>query len=230
LTNVNFDVDRLAALAVQCASMRDVARRLYEAASKSKGVTPDRLDGPAAWIPGENLAELIDEGYAVSILARRERVDEDVAATQELLTYGLKGLAAYVDHALVLGVEDAAVFGFVHEALDALTKPDLPLANLLGLCLKVGEVNLNPETYDRPHEFRPERFLDANPPTYAWIPFGGGIKRCLGASFSLLELAVALQTLLRCGSFEAVHDDQDKQVRRGIVLLPHRGVLVRYHS
>ena len=94
----------------------------------------------------------------------------------------------------------------------------------------IGEVNLNAETYDHPHEFRPERFLDASPPTYAWIPFGGGIKRCLGASFSVLELTVVLQTLLRCGRFEAVHDDQDRQVRRGIVLLPHRGVLVRYHA
>ena len=94
----------------------------------------------------------------------------------------------------------------------------------------IGEVNLNVETYDYPHEFRPERFLDTSPPTYAWIPFGGGIKRCLGASFSLVELTVALQTLLRSGSFEAVHKSQDRQVRRGIVLLPHRGVPVRYHS
>ena len=94
----------------------------------------------------------------------------------------------------------------------------------------IGEVNLNAETYDDPHQFRPERFLNASPPTYAWIPFGGGIKRCLGASFSLLELTVTLQTLLRSGSFDAVHEDQDRQVRKGIVLLPHRGVAVRYRT
>ena len=94
----------------------------------------------------------------------------------------------------------------------------------------IGEVNLDAATYDHPDEFRPERFLDASPPTYAWIPFGGGIKRCLGASFSILELTVILQTLLRSGRFEATHADQDRQVRRGIVLLPHRGVPVRYHS
>jgi cytochrome P450 len=94
----------------------------------------------------------------------------------------------------------------------------------------IGEVNLNAETYDHPHEFRPERFLGVSPPTYAWIPFGGGIKRCLGASFSVLELSVILQTLLRSGRFEAVHESQDRQVRRGIVLLPHRGVSVRYHG
>jgi cytochrome P450 len=94
----------------------------------------------------------------------------------------------------------------------------------------IGEVNLDATTYDHPDEFRPERFLDSSPPTYAWIPFGGGIKRCLGASFSVLELTVVLQTLLRSGRFRAEHGDQDRQVRRGIVLLPHRGVPVRYHS
>jgi cytochrome P450 len=93
----------------------------------------------------------------------------------------------------------------------------------------IGEVNLDAGTYDDPHKFRPERFLHTTPPTYAWIPFGGGIKRCLGASFSIVELTVVLQTLLRSGRFEAVHDTQDRQVRRGIVLLPHRGVPVRYY-
>ena len=94
----------------------------------------------------------------------------------------------------------------------------------------ISEVNLNTETYEDPHEFRPERFVDRHPPTYGWIPFGGGIKRCLGASFSIVELTVALQTLLRSGSFEAVHQGQDRPVRRGIVLLPHRGVQVRYYK
>lgn len=94
----------------------------------------------------------------------------------------------------------------------------------------IGEVNLNEDTYAHPHEFRPDRFLGTSPPTYGWIPFGGGLKRCLGASFSTLELTVVLHTLLRSGTFEAVHPKQDRQVRRGIVLLPHRGVPVRYHS
>jgi hypothetical protein len=92
----------------------------------------------------------------------------------------------------------------------------------------IGEVNLNPEIYEDPHEFRPQRFVGKRPSTYGWVPFGGGIKRCLGASFSMVELTVALQTLLRCGNFTAVHQVQDRQVRRGIVLLPHRGVRVRY--
>ena len=48
-----------------------------------------------------------------------------------------------------------------------------------------------------PDAFRPERFLDGQPGTYAWIPFGGGVRRCLGASFALLEMRIVVQAVLR---------------------------------
>src|SRR5450432_3920451 len=47
--------------------------------------------------------------------------------------------------------------------------------------------NRNPRVYESPEEFRPERFLQSGPETFSWIPFGGGIRRCIGASFALLE-------------------------------------------
>ncbi len=56
--------------------------------------------------------------------------------------------------------------------------------------------NRNPRVYDRPDEFRPERFLGAAPETFSWIPFGGGIRRCIGASFALLEMKLILRTML----------------------------------
>ncbi len=56
--------------------------------------------------------------------------------------------------------------------------------------------NRNPRVYDAPEEFRPERFLEAAPETFSWIPFGGGIRRCIGASFALLEMKLMLQTML----------------------------------
>jgi cytochrome P450 len=56
--------------------------------------------------------------------------------------------------------------------------------------------NLNPRVYDSPREFRPERFLDKAPETFSWIPFGGGIRRCIGASFATLEMKLMLQTML----------------------------------
>ena len=56
--------------------------------------------------------------------------------------------------------------------------------------------NRDSRTYEQPREFRPERFLDRQPETFAWIPFGGGIRRCIGASFALLEMKLMLRTIL----------------------------------
>jgi cytochrome P450 len=63
--------------------------------------------------------------------------------------------------------------------------------------LSIYLTNRNPRVYENPREFRPERFLDAAPDTFAWIPFGGGIRRCIGASFAMLEMKVMLRTMLR---------------------------------
>jgi cytochrome P450 len=57
--------------------------------------------------------------------------------------------------------------------------------------------NRNPNVYESPSEFMPERFLDNAPDTFSWIPFGGGIRRCIGASFATLEMKLILQTVLR---------------------------------
>jgi cytochrome P450 family 135 len=57
--------------------------------------------------------------------------------------------------------------------------------------------NRNPRVYEAPEEFRPERFLESAPETFSWIPFGGGIRRCIGASFATLEMKLILQTMLR---------------------------------
>jgi cytochrome P450 family 135 len=56
--------------------------------------------------------------------------------------------------------------------------------------------NLNSKVYEAPREFRPERFLERAPETFSWIPFGGGIRRCIGASFATLEMKLMLQTML----------------------------------
>jgi cytochrome P450 len=89
-------------------------------------------------------------------------------------------------------------------------------------------INRNPRTFDHPNEFRPERFLGARPETYAWVPFGGGVKRCLGAAFSMRELITVLHVLLREGEFSAVDQKPEKIVRRSIMLAPRYGTRVRF--
>lgn len=89
-------------------------------------------------------------------------------------------------------------------------------------------INRSAEVYEHPHEFRPERFLGTRPQTYAWVPFGGGVKRCLGANFSMRELITVLHVLLREGEFTAFDDEPERIVRRSIMLVPRRGTRVRF--
>ncbi|SPM39972.1 Cytochrome P450, partial [Mycobacterium numidiamassiliense] len=89
-------------------------------------------------------------------------------------------------------------------------------------------INRDARMYEHPNEFRPERFLGTRPQTYAWVPFGGGIKRCLGASFSMRELITVTHVLLREGEFSAVDERPEKIVRRSIMLAPAHGTRVRF--
>ncbi len=142
VTNVNFDPKRLEGLLRRAQSVRDMAKTLYENACRKAGGAPEPLGAPADWTAAATLDDLIRQGEQVTIENRMTKLGPDVTGLQELLTYGLKGTAAYADHALVLGVEDAEVYGFFHEALNFLTQPDPAVADLLAMNMKCGEVNL----------------------------------------------------------------------------------------
>ncbi len=142
VTNVNFDPKRIEVMLRKAAAMRDRARALYEKACTGKGVQAEKLDGPAAWPPAPDLDGLIRQGEQVSVESRIEAQGADITGLQELLLYGLKGTAAYADHALILGREDDTVYAFMHEALDFLTQPSPSVDELLAMNLKCGEVNL----------------------------------------------------------------------------------------
>jgi cytochrome P450 family 135 len=79
------------------------------------------------------------------------------------------------------------------------------------------------DVYDEPRAFRPERFLEKPPGTYTWIPFGGGVRRCLGASFAQFEMNVVLRELVSRLDIRAARPEPERRVRRAIVFAPSRG-------
>jgi cytochrome P450 len=84
-------------------------------------------------------------------------------------------------------------------------------------------VNRRPEEYPEPERFRPERFLERQPGRTTWIPFGGGARGCLGASFALCEIKVVLRALLQGARLEATEQRDEDLVRRGVGFSPKQG-------
>ncbi|MCE5199504.1 MAG: hydroxylamine reductase [Armatimonadota bacterium] len=142
VTNVDFDPERLQGWLVKAAQIKDRAKELYEDACAGAGKTPEALGGPAAWTPAADIDGLVAQGAEIGILSRKSALGDDITGLQELITYGLKGTAAYADHAQILGKEDDALYAGFHEGLDLLTKANPSADELVGASLKVGELNL----------------------------------------------------------------------------------------
>ncbi|HEX6688548.1 MAG TPA: cytochrome P450 [Solirubrobacterales bacterium] len=87
-------------------------------------------------------------------------------------------------------------------------------------------VHRNPEIYPEPEAFRPERFLDNPPGTYTWIPFGGGVRRCLGASFAQFEMAVVLKELVKRRQIRPADSRPERIFRRAITETPRHNARV----
>ena len=79
------------------------------------------------------------------------------------------------------------------------------------------------DLYPEPFAFRPERWLDRKPGTYEWIPFGGGIRRCLGAALAMAEQRVVLETMARLLDLEADNPAPERTLHRNVTMIPSRG-------
>jgi cytochrome P450 family 135 len=97
----------------------------------------------------------------------------------------------------------------------------LPAGTVVAPCVYLA--HRRADLYPEPLAFRPERFLDRAPETYAWLPFGGGVRRCVGASFATFEMRVVLQTVLARTRLRAGSERAERATRRAIVLAPRRG-------
>jgi cytochrome P450 len=88
-------------------------------------------------------------------------------------------------------------------------------------------VHTREDIYPQPGRFRPERFLEQPAGTYTWIPFGGGVRRCLGASFAIFEMKAVLRAIAaRIERLEPARRESEPVVRRAVTLVPARGARV----
>jgi hydroxylamine reductase len=137
LTNVNFDADRFVDLINETVTVREQLKEKIQVA----GGKTDFAAGPAVFKPEADRQALIAQGETLGIMSDAT-IDADIRSLRELLVYGLKGTAAYADHAAILGQEDEKVYAFMHEGLAATLDANLGVEDLVGLVLKCGEINL----------------------------------------------------------------------------------------
>lgn len=136
LTNVDFDADRFVVLIRRCVELRDALREKVLAAGgrvEFQGGSPLKLE--------TTKEGLVKQGEIASLEAR-PGADLDVRSLQHTLLFGLKGVAAYAYHALILGHEDQKVYDFIDDALDALLVDNMSMGDWLAMVLKCGEINL----------------------------------------------------------------------------------------
>ncbi len=137
LTNVDFDPDRFVELIKETVTYRDALKEKVKAAGGKTGFT----EGPAVFQPEASREAMAAQGESVGIKSNPD-VNPDILSLRELLIYGIKGMAAYADHAAILGQEDDNVYAYLHEGLAGTLDDSLGVEELIGLVLKCGEINL----------------------------------------------------------------------------------------
>jgi hydroxylamine reductase len=138
VTNVDFDAGDIAKVVRKAAGVQAQARALFEKANQ--GPFTGSVPAAAAFKPAADQAGLVQQGVDHGV--KDPCVDPDVKSVQEMLVYGLKGMAAYADHAKILGLEDEEIYAFNAKALAATLDQSLGLMDLVGLAMECGKVNL----------------------------------------------------------------------------------------
>jgi cytochrome P450 family 135 len=100
----------------------------------------------------------------------------------------------------------------------------LPAGTMVAPCIYL--THRRPDVYPEPERFKPERFVGVQPDTYAWLPFGGSIRRCIGASFAMFEMKVVIPVVLRELRLRAGSPEPEPMRRRAITFVPEQDALV----
>jgi len=144
ITNANFDADRFVDYIKEAIDRREALRTAAQTRCKELHGKPCTGTGPdwAGWKPESyDIDTLLAKAVQVGVMAD-EGLDADIRSLRELIIYGIKGMAAYTEHAYVLGESDPELLYFMQDMLEATTKDDLTGEDLTGLVLKTGEMGL----------------------------------------------------------------------------------------
>ncbi len=161
ITNANFDNDRIVSLIKKGFVVRDSLKK------KSGILSDEGLHDAAIWF-SDDVSEFEEKAKQVGVLSTE---NEDVRSLRELLIYGLKGMAAYTDHAAMLGFENEEIYDFIMEALESTTR-ELSVDEMVALVLKCGEVAVvamalldeaNTKTYGNPEITKVNIGVRSNP-------------------------------------------------------------------
>jgi len=159
LTNVNFDVKRLQSLLKKGDALFEKLSALYHESCQHKNITPEVFNGVSRWRYTDNLSALINQAKLFEAMQKRKVVDKDVASLRSIILFGLKGVAAYADHAQILGFRKEEMDADYQSLLAYLAEDPTDINDLFAHALSVGELNYrtlallnqaNTETYGQP--------------------------------------------------------------------------------
>ena len=142
VTNVDFDPVQIAAKLRTCYDLKEKAKAMYETAWREKkgSHAPEIKEGPAAWVIAGDLEGLVRQAREHGV--KTQHSDPDILSAIEIVVFGLKGMAAYADHAYILGKKDEEVFAFYHKTLAATTDKTKGLMDFVNIAMEIGKMNL----------------------------------------------------------------------------------------
>jgi len=142
VTNVNFSGEKIAELVYKAYETKERIKKLFlQEYKNTKGKDfPEKLPAAADFKPQDSIDKLIEQGKSTQVISAA--ISADTQSLREILLYGLKGMAAYTDHAAILGRTDEEVNAFFHKGLSSLVNDKLNANDYLSLIMEFGKVNL----------------------------------------------------------------------------------------
>lgn len=182
----------------------------------------------------ETMRTLLIGGYettAASLAWTAERLARHPEVLEQLEDSVARGEDDYVDAVVAEALRVRPVFAFTARLVVKPFEIDgLPLEPGTMVAPFIALLHRRPDLYPDPSAFRPERFLGKKPGPYTWIPFGGGVRHCLGGPFALLEMRVVLRTMFQDLRMRATKEPDEAIARRNVTLVPAKGAMVTLES